>query len=86
MLLQDLTPTQREELEKLTILYPKEYKRLCKVLWKQGRCYPGYGFYGIEGYSYLAKDTYILGGHFFYDGLMEHHEKNKLKNVIAESK
>lgn len=86
MLLQDLTPTERQELKNLIETYPKEYKRLTKVLSKQGRYYPGYGYYGIQGYSYLADDTYILGGHFYYDCLTNHDEKIKSQQSIAESK
>lgn len=85
MLLQDLTQTERLELKALTKTYPKEYERLVKVLSKQGRYYPAYGYYGIEGYTYLADSTYILGGHFYYDSLTNYHKKNITKN-IAETK
>ena len=82
MLLEQLSNEQQTELKSLIAKYPDEYKKLVKVLFKKGRHYPNHGFYGIEGYTYLADDTYILGQHWFYDNLMDLEGANQIRDMF----
>jgi hypothetical protein len=84
MLLELLSEEQQVELKSLKEKYPQEYKKLEKQLFKKGRYYPSHGFYGIEGYTYLANDTYILGQHWFYDNLLDHHAGISLNNLLEK--
>ena len=84
MLLELLSADQQSELKTLKEKYPKEYKKLEKQLFLKGRYYPNHGFYGIQGYTYLADDTYILGQHWFYDNLLDHHAGISLNNLLEK--
>jgi hypothetical protein len=80
MLLQELSTELKNELRVLTTKYPKYYKALIKQLGKEARYYPSHEMYGIG--SYWAKDTHILGQHWFYNNLIKHDAIADMNNRV----